>query len=502
MQQFDVDMLFKQIEQLRELKAKILELKAKYDPMQEQLQRSFRPYTAIIVEPRKHRALSFVVRNFLENLEPNWSIQIHHGTSNQIFVENLLDTELSFGRSRITLKNLGVDNLAGPDAYSRLFTNRQFIENVPTEMFLVFQTDSMINPDNKELIHDFMEYDYVGAPWGSGLVGNGGLSLRNRNKMLEILDSSPPYMGGNEDMYFAINAKRLGFNVPSAEIASKFSIETVLSLEFFGVHRVWGYHPNTLLDLCMRCPGLNDLISLQDVVDDDETIHTAIIVEPRKHKALSFVIRNILENLPDNWNVLIHHGNLNQTFVENLLDTELSFWRSRITLKNLGIDNLPTPMTYSRILASREFTEKIPTETFIIFQTDSMINPNHKDLLGKFLKYDYVGAPWPWDHLKVGNGGFSLRKRSKMLKIIHTTEPYYGAYEDQYFSVGSRIAQSYKPTREEAMEFSIEQVYSPRSFAIHNAWKYLPEKVEQMCKDCPGLDTLMSLQGVVEDVVV
>ena len=492
--------LLEQVDHLRKLKMKIVELQVQRDKIVSKREGldthelTTEAGTAIILEPRKHRALSFVVRNVLENLPENWNVQIHHGTENQQFVENLLETELSSGRARISLRNLGVPNLPTGNHYSKILASREFTEKIPTETFLIFQTDSMINPERKSFIDVFLNYDYVGAPWANGLVGNGGLSLRRRSKMLRIIDESPPYTEGNEDAYFSINARRLGLLVPPAAVAKTFSVETLLSPNFFGLHRVWAYHPNALSDLYTRCPGLKDLVALQDVVDDGPRC-TAIIVEPRKHRALSFVVRNVLENLPENWNVQIHHGTENQQFVENLLETELSSGRARISLHNLGVANLPTAPAYSKILASREFTEKIPTETFIVFQTDSMINPNHKDLLGKFLKYDYVGAPWPWDHLKVGNGGFSLRKRSKMLEIINTSPKFQAAYEDQFFSIGSRVAKAYKPTHEEAMEFSIEQVYSPRSFAIHNAWRYLPEKVEQMCKDCPGLETLIALQN-------
>jgi len=397
-----------------------------------------------------------------------------------------------FPPDRITLKSLGVDNLNSP-AYQKLLTSRQFNEAIPTETFLIFQTDSMINPNHKNLLHKFLLYDYVGAPWLNGHVGNGGFSLRKRSKMLEIIGAAPPLTVGHEDVYLSSGyGGRVPVFKPDFRTATEFSIETVPSPTFFGLHRVWAFHPDKLQDLCIRCPGLNDLIRLQDVEDDGEFC-TAMIVEPRKHRALGFVLKNVLECLPANWNIQIHHGTQNQQFVEELVS---QFPPDRITLRNLGVENLETQIAYSKILASREFTEKIPTETFIVFQTDSMINPNHKDLLQKFLKYDYVGAPWPWDHLKVGNGGFSLRKRSKMLHIINTTKPYRGAYEDQYFSVGSSLARPYKPTHVEAMEFSIEQVYSPRSFAIHNAWKYLPDEVEKMCADCPGLETLISLQSV------
>ena len=488
MEDVKMSKLLEQLDKLRYLKEKIEELRGSKGVYAI----STEPSTAVIVEPRKHRALAFVVKNVLENLPANWNVRIYHGTKNREFVEELLETEFGPSSHRISLENLGVDNLNSP-AYQKLLTSRKFNEEIPTETFLVFQTDSMINPNQRNLLGQFLEYDYVGAPWLNGQVGNGGFSLRKRSKMLEVIAASPPLETGHEDVFLSMSPK-VRLHKPDFVKATQFSIELVPSPIFFGVHRTWAYNSEFLVDLCMRCPGLNDLIALQDVVDDENTC-TAIIVEPRRHRALAFVVKNVLENLPANWNVRIYHGTKNQEFVEELLATEFAASSHRISLENLGVENLATQTEYSRILSSREFMEKIPTETFIVFQTDSMINPNHKDLLERFLKYDYVGAPWPWDHLKVGNGGFSLRKRSKMLHIINTTKRYKGAYEDQYFSVGSKLARPYKPSHTEAMEFSIEQVYSPKSFAIHNAWKYLPDHVEQMCKDCPGLETLMSLQS-------
>jgi len=485
----NVKKLFEQLDRLRVLKSKIDELRrnsAAPTPV------STEPCTAVIVEPRKHRALGFVVKNVLENLPANWNVRIYHGTKNREFVEKLLETEWRHGAARISFQNLEVENVNFA-AFQKLLTSRKFNEDIPTETFLVFHTDSMINPNCRHFLERFLEYDYVGAPWINGQVGNGGFSLRKRSKMLEVIAASPPLETGHEDIFLSMSPK-VRLHKPDFVKATQFSIETIPSSDFFGLHKVWAYNSEFLTDLCMRCPGLSDLVALQDVVDDGDT-STAIIIEPRKHRALAFVVQNVLENLPANWNVRIYHGTKNREFVEKLLETELRLNACRISLENLGVENLETQVAYSRILSSREFTEKIPTETFIVFQTDSMINPNHKDLLEKFLQYDYVGAPWPWDHLKVGNGGFSLRKRSKMLHIINTTERYMGAYEDQFFSVGSRLARLYKPSHTEAMEFSIEQVYSPKSFAIHNAWKYLPDHVEQMCKDCPGLEMLMSLQS-------
>jgi hypothetical protein len=125
-----------------------------------------------------------------------------------------------------------------------------------------------------------------------------------------------------------------------------------------------------------------------------------------------------------------------------------------------------------------------------------MINPAHRGLLEKFLQYDYVGAPWPWAHLHVGNGGFSLRKRSTMLKILDTLGPYGGLYEDQYYSTGCIKIGAKVPSREDAREFCIEQIYHERSFGMHKSWIHQPDRKDDLCKQCEGLETLIRLQGV------
>ena len=235
---------------------------------------------------------------------------------------------------------------------------------------------------------------------------------------------------------------------------------------------------------------MDELKSLIDAHRAQEPC-TAIIVEPRRHRALPFVLRNILENLNSNWSVRIFHGTSNQKFLEELLAGELLPLAPRIFLENLGVENLPTPRDYSEILTSRKFTEAIPTETFLVFQTDSMINPRYRDLLATFLTYDYVGAPWA--NGGVGNGGFSLRKRSKMLEIIDSAPPYAGEYEDTFYSNATKV-QLNKPPAELAALFSMETVYTAVSFGVHRAWKYHPKKLEEMCRNCPGLETLISLQ--------
>ena len=157
------------------------------------------------------------------------------------------------------------------------------------------------------------------------------------------------------------------------------------------------------------------------------TLYNAVIIEPRRHRALGFVLHNVLTNLPEEWSVLIFHGSNNKEFILTLMDTILSSFKTRILpLLNLEIDNL-TKKDYNSLLTSANFYKMIPTETFLIFQTDSMILGKNKGLLELFLQYDYVGAPWDLNvvinsdkrycgKIMIGNGGFSLRRKSKMME--------------------------------------------------------------------------------------
>jgi hypothetical protein len=222
--------------------------------------------TAIIVEPRKHRALSFVLRNILENLDNTWNIILYHGTNNKEFAEQIISGELFIYSSRLSLVNLNIESLKGIDEYNKLLLNKEFILNLPTEIILIFQTDSMINSKYKDLIHTFIEYEYVGAPWNTKNVGNGGFSLRRRSKMLECLDTCKNTNNSNEDVFYSMTPHNL--HKPPFELAKLFAIETVYSKVFFGVHNAWKYHSrDDINEMCNNCSGLSTLIKLQSVID-------------------------------------------------------------------------------------------------------------------------------------------------------------------------------------------------------------------------------------------
>lgn len=222
-------------------------------------------------------------------------------------------------------------------------------------------------------------------------------------------------------------------------------------------------------------------------------MYTAVLIEPRKHMAIEFCLKNLLDNLNFDWNILILHGNLNKEYINTIL---LNFTEhmNRITLKNLEVDSLSSD-EYNRLLVSSDFYKLIPTETFLITQTDSMINPLNKKTVYDFIEYDYVGAPWhlplmPTVYGKVGNGGFSLRKKSKMLKVISECEYKNGQAEDVYFSLSGLL---HIPSFNSASKFSCESMFDPKSFGMHQLWRFA-QIDSKLNKLIPGIYELSRLQ--------
>jgi len=217
---------------------------------------------------------------------------------------------------------------------------------------------------------------------------------------------------------------------------------------------------------------------------------TAIIIEPRKSMvgALEFVINNVLDNLDSHWKLIIFPGSENKAEVEALLKNLSEQKKSRASVCDIGLQTM-NQQSYNELMMSNRILEKIPTEMFLVIQTDSLICKEGKHLIKKFMKYDYVGAPWEGRDA-IGNGGFSLRRKSVMLQILEKC-PKLNHNEDGFFSGGCEDILPKKPTPDEAREFSIETRNSKQSFGIHKAWEHLPNDIND--SQCLGYSELRRL---------
>jgi len=232
----------------------------------EGLQNNYK-YTAIIIEPREHKALEFVLKNFNDNLSDEWQFIVFHGNKNKEYTEKIC--KKVFIPERVKLIDLKVDDL-NQYTYSGVLLEKSFYDNIKTEHFLIFQTDSIICGKYKKTIDDFLKYDYIGAPYGDNTgVGNGGLSLRKKSKMLEILnkckikDDKDRYL--MEDRVFSYGCDDIDIHLPSIKEANNFSIESTMSNKSFGIHKAYHYLDDKQINAINEwCPEITKLAKLNN----------------------------------------------------------------------------------------------------------------------------------------------------------------------------------------------------------------------------------------------
>jgi hypothetical protein len=226
-------------------------------------------------------------------------------------------------------------------------------------------------------------------------------------------------------------------------------------------------------------------------------IDTGVIVEPRCHELLLPIVKNIMDNVPE-INIIIFYGNNNYNFIiDNLNNYFKNDEISKIKLINLNVNNL-TVREYSDMLLTENFWNMIDGERILIFQTDSCILNYNEELLKECNKYGYVGAPTkkireiPWQ-----NGGFSLRKKSLMIKAVKKlkkNEKYFP--EDRFFSERFRNIVNPAPWNI-SNKFSVEIHYNDKPFGIHKCWKYQnKENMKLLLENNPNIKFILDYYNI------
>lgn len=155
----------------------------------------------------------------------------------------------------------------------------------------MFQVDSIICSNAPQKVEDFLQYDFVGAPVDSsrnlGFGYNGGLSLRNRAMMLDIVrthdweeERHGDHSHGNvdyEDQWFSKVLRELplkadgspGARLPSTEEAMRFSVETIWYDRPLGYHQANVWQPGKMDEIYKWCPEYK--LALTETFTDHNT---------------------------------------------------------------------------------------------------------------------------------------------------------------------------------------------------------------------------------------
>jgi len=124
--------------------------------------------------------------------------------------------------------------------------------------------------------------------------------------------------------------------------------------------------------------------------------------------------------------------------------------------------------------------EHVDTGHALFVQWDGIAH-NQEQWSDDFLKYDYIGAVWPWERegFNVGNGGFSLRSK-RLLEacqddVIQLTADTNFIHEDAVIGRSKRtyLETEYGiqfPTTDLAKQFSFELGNYVPSFGFHGLW--------------------------------
>lgn len=196
-----------------------------------------------IVEPRKHPYLEVVIKNMIYFL-PGWSVYVFHSKENEEFVHSILN---GHNKNNTNLIPITEANITVRE-YSRWLASPKFYQMINAKFVLIFQTDSYLRRFGMEA-YIKEDYDYIGAPWGHiskiHQVGNGGLSLRKVDTMIEITNKYP-WDGKAEDIYFQHVFEKEGLRMANkySPIMRSFSVENIMDANPVGVHKYWRHFPN------------------------------------------------------------------------------------------------------------------------------------------------------------------------------------------------------------------------------------------------------------------
>ncbi len=188
-------------------------------------------------------------------------IPIRKSTENITFGDIVLLTSIRTYID-VDVRIIYIDKLIDLYEYSK-FIIRRLADYVNTDFVLVIQWDGYV-VDSSKWTDEFLKYDYIGAPWSNGLVGNGGFSLRSK-KLLDFCKINGNYMinsvlklknelGTNvycEDAILTDIHKNYlsknSFRISPIELAKQFSSEYTTYNGEFGWHGVGGNTPGKVI---------------------------------------------------------------------------------------------------------------------------------------------------------------------------------------------------------------------------------------------------------------
>lgn len=140
-------------------------LKVDFDPHRPLFNES---KVALLVEDRPLGHLTPLLLHMMSVVPPDWRF-VFVGSKESLNRTNSSSTvRLQKARGKLDLRAApDVGNHGAQERVNRMFTNLTFYEDYlpKVEWLLVFHSDSILCARSERTINDWLEYDWVGAPW-------------------------------------------------------------------------------------------------------------------------------------------------------------------------------------------------------------------------------------------------------------------------------------------------------------------------------------------------
>lgn len=149
------------------------------------------------------------------------------------------------------------------------FMLSQIQQHIKTDFCLSIHDDGFVT--NPHLWKDnFLDYDYIGAPWVSGHVGNGGFALRS--KLFMDLTQTLPWNGEHDDWHACVTHRDYfiskGCKFAPLELALQFSLESFIPGHNYDLDECFGFHGRGEVEYLFQGKGqqFKNKISLLDSI--------------------------------------------------------------------------------------------------------------------------------------------------------------------------------------------------------------------------------------------
>jgi hypothetical protein len=170
--------------------------------------------------------------HFMSVVPPDWRFRFMGSVDSVEYLNKSMAIREQVAAGKLDLTYIPANMSTGSqEEISRFLTNLWLYEVVlqPAEWLLVFQTDSILCANSRHTLNEYLDFDWVGAPWNpqGRFGGNGGLSLRRVSAIIDVLRNQERVPGSEpEDVWLTERlGHRPGSKLANGTISSTFSGE-------------------------------------------------------------------------------------------------------------------------------------------------------------------------------------------------------------------------------------------------------------------------------------